>query len=838
MNNIFLKDNPDITYPFPFSLNKENLNELLKFYSSQQTLCLLQGESGSFKTELLTHSLNYLNENVLLFRFKCFEGTTLDDIFLSFFEDLKKYSQQKKISFTKIETNSLSKRINTYLNHITLPGVIIIDSLENIFIKKNTAEKDEIISFIKHLKSMNKFKIILISSVFDTSARDDLESYVSIQIPEFNKEQVKQYFEHYSINIDSDILDNFFNIIKGNTLYTELTVNLIITLKTNISSLISEFLSKKITYDYFIFQKLITFIPDSVKKHLYTLALFNEGITEEFLLKENFLTKDQILYLTEKNILCFEYGLLFLKPYLKKYLQRTIAQFDKIKIHKYWYNFYNSQLPVKPNNRIILISRNTMRTQIEFHNSFVTEERPKEQKQADMSLMSYLNSNLTAWNIKNTNRDENDDDKDNTNESKEHKKRPIPPKSLINRDKRFENYALTKDEISLLSMPVDMQKKENELAKEKLYRTIEQREESIQKEQKENSVTELYKKACELESLHDYETEYTLLCRMLSLKTDSDFYEYEPLILDKLAFCSKKMNKTTDAIDFYNKLTELYGFRNNQEKTNEVRLKIASVYKEIYKINHAKAIFENFINKKTPASDDIILRSYIELAEIEEDLTNTEKAVEYYKKAFSLSDTLSSTKLEENYLAQAYFKYALILDDYNQIPQALEFYEKCIQNASDSCIYKSSAYTNIAEIVKETDNLSKASDCYKHALKIDIKNSNYEGVYYICLKLAKLYETIDNEKVLDWLLKSLSAAKRTKDNLYITNAYIETGDYYTEIKNYQKGFKAYLLADKYLKKQDTATHDEKALYVKTDNVKKKLSKEQISQIETEVNQND
>ena len=211
MNNIFLKDNPDITYPFPFSLNKENLNELLKFYSSQQTLCLLQGESGSFKTELLTHSLNYLNESVLLFRFKCFEGTTLDDIFLSFFEDLKKYSQQKKISFTKIETNSLSKRINTYLNHITLPGVIIIDSLENIFIKKNTAEKDEIISFIKHLKSMNKFKIILISSVFDTSARDDLESYVSIQIPEFNKEQVKQYFEHYSINIDSDILDNFFN---------------------------------------------------------------------------------------------------------------------------------------------------------------------------------------------------------------------------------------------------------------------------------------------------------------------------------------------------------------------------------------------------------------------------------------------------------------------------------------------------------------------------------------------------------------------------------------------------------------------------------------------------
>ncbi len=835
MTNSFLKENTDILYDFPFDLQKENLHNLLNFYSSDNQVCFLEGQTGCFKTELLDYSCRYLKDNVLLFKFKCFEGTTLDDIFLSFFEDLKKYSHQKKISFTKIETNSLSKRINTYLNHITLPCVIVIDSLENIYSKRNKAETDEIISYLKHLKSMNKFKIVLLSSVFDNTIKSDLDNVIHLQIQPFDKEQVKQYFQHFSIELESDCLDNFFNVTRGNILYTKLTANLLSTLKINLETLISEFQGKRITYEDFILQKLITFIPESVKKSFFMLSLFNEGIKEYYLTENHFFTKEQILYFKEKSILCEEYGVVFLEQYLKKYLQSSVSHSDKIKIHSFWRDFYTSQLPVKPNDRVILISRNTMRAQIEYHSALVTERKTNEQKSPDMSLMSYLNSNLTAWNIKNTNIDGKDDN-ETTEEHVEHKKRPVPPKSLIERDKRFEKYALTKDEISLLSLPVDMQKKEESIAKENLYRTIEQKEEALNIEKKTNSLKFLLDKVLELEKSHDFETAITLYSNMLSLKDDKDFDEFQPLILDRLAICSKKMNKMTDAIDFYNKLTELYASRNNQDKVNEVRLKIAAIYKETYKINHARVIFENFVNKKTQASDNIVFHSYIELADIEEDLSNTEKAVEYYKKAFALiNDTL---KLEENYLAQAYFKYALILDDYNQTQGALDFYQKCIQNATDKCIYKSAAYTNIAEIIKETGKLKNASDYYKHALKIDIENSNYEGVYYICLKLARLYESLNPDKVSDCLLKSLSAAKRTKENIYITNAYIEVGDYYCEKSNYEKALKSFMLAEKALLKQEYAREDKSSLDLRIDNIKKKLSKNQILKIENEVNRNE
>ena len=121
MQNNFVKNNIDIQYPFPLDLDKESLNALLNFFSAKENnLCFLHGPSGSFKTDLCNYSLKYLNDKVLVFKIKCFEGTTLDDIFLAFFEDLKRYSQQKKISFTKIEkVGHRAKRKHIIFSNVT-----------------------------------------------------------------------------------------------------------------------------------------------------------------------------------------------------------------------------------------------------------------------------------------------------------------------------------------------------------------------------------------------------------------------------------------------------------------------------------------------------------------------------------------------------------------------------------------------------------------------------------------------------------------------------------------------------------------------------------------------
>ena len=404
MEHIFI-NNKKQEYIFPFSLKSENLDRLLSFYASKNNFLLfLEGASGTFKTDIFNYSLNYLNDDVLLFRFNCFEASSLDDIFLSFFEDMKKYSQSKKVSFSKLDTTSFSQKINTYLNHIQLPCLIVFDSFENILSKVNPVEKEEILSYINHLNSSSKFKILLIGNNFGNYFNDIKTSHNTISFDPLSIEQVEKYLIENKINYNNEDLSSLYKLTQGNILQLLLTVNIILTLKVSIADLLAEFTLKRNPYYEFLMQKLMTFLPDSAKKKICTLALLNLGLKVEYLVERKLFTKEEISYMLEKGLLKEECGLVFVKKYIKKFLLANIPNIEKSKIHRMWKDFYESQLPLPPNNRTVLISRNTMRSQIDYHNSHIISKVTKEKEFADMSLMSYLNSNLTDWNIKNTNK--------------------------------------------------------------------------------------------------------------------------------------------------------------------------------------------------------------------------------------------------------------------------------------------------------------------------------------------------------------------------------------------------------------------------------------------------
>ena len=80
MEQIFLKKDLNIQYKFPFSVNNINFDELIKFYADGNlNCCFLEGQVGSYKTQMINDSFEYLDENVLVFKFKFFEGTTLEN---------------------------------------------------------------------------------------------------------------------------------------------------------------------------------------------------------------------------------------------------------------------------------------------------------------------------------------------------------------------------------------------------------------------------------------------------------------------------------------------------------------------------------------------------------------------------------------------------------------------------------------------------------------------------------------------------------------------------------------------------------------------------------------
>lgn len=808
MEQVFL-NKTNQTHSFPFSLIKENIDELLSFFEDKnKTVCIIDGNCGGYKTEMFNYCCSFLNKNVLVFKINCFEGTTLDDIFLAIFENLKRYAQQKKITITKLETTSLTQRINYYLNHISLPCVIFFDSFENIINKTKPTEKEEIIGFIKHLNNTNKFKLIIAGNKISKYI-EELTNKTTTTIEQFDKNKTLEYFSCIDNHDKQEDLIKLYEITQGDILLILLTANILSTAKCTLSILIEEFLLKKISFETFIIQKLMTFIPEQAKLSLNYLGFCNLGINRQFLKQNNFIATDYIDYLLEKRIIAEEQELIFVKSYIKRFLQTGISPLEKIKIHKFWQDFYTKQLPLKPNDRTILISRNTMRSQIDEHSKNLSNNMPTEKKQADMSLMSYLNSNLTNWNLK----------KDNKTDEK------------VDRSKNnLEKYELTKDELSLLSTPINLNEKKETEIKEKLYRTIEQREEILSKH-KSITLKELYQKAEKTELDHDYDSAYTSYCTLLSLKADNDFYEYEPLILNKLGHCAKLLNKPIDAIDFYNKLIDLYASRNAQDDINETRIKIAIIYKEMYKLNHAKAIFENFVNKKNNSTNQILVTSYINLADIEENSSNTDKAIEYYKKAFSIVGE-NYEEYDKIFVAEAYYKYALILDNYNQSQAALDFYQRSIRLANSNKPFVANAFVNMAEIIKERGNVIKTVECYKNALSIDENLDNYEGIYYITLKMAQIAETMAPELVYGLLKKSLNAALKTKEQIYITNAHLEIGDYFNQIANNEKALKHYLLAQKQLKHNEY--DNDYSINTRISDIKSLMTQNQIIKIEKSI----
>ena len=87
-------------------IEQEYFNILSDFYKDPaKRLCLVDGETGFFKTFLIDESMKEygVNSSYLVFKIRCFESTTLDDIFLSLLENLKVFPSKKKFLFQKLK---------------------------------------------------------------------------------------------------------------------------------------------------------------------------------------------------------------------------------------------------------------------------------------------------------------------------------------------------------------------------------------------------------------------------------------------------------------------------------------------------------------------------------------------------------------------------------------------------------------------------------------------------------------------------------------------------------------------------------------------------------------
>ncbi len=754
------------------------ISQILNFLNSSENIFILNGFMGSGKTYTAECMLDFVNENVLIFKNEYKNALNLDDILLSLFKDFSIYHNEGKIMLPKTESSIFSEKINTFIKYCDAPMLFLFDSFE-INTKSKDSQKD-ILDFINYLSRFEKVKIIICSRSFKPDDLEIQDSTFSYSLTAVSKEEMYDYLEENEITGGNYETEELYKETRGHYLLLEFSVLIMHILNITLTAFSNEY--KKATKNFleFTVSKILSLSAERFIKPLILLSAIRHGITADFLIEQNFAAEDDLNFLLKKHIISEKYGKYYIKDYIKNEFIKTVNIETQIRIHKYLSDVYEAELPLKPFDRALFLSRQTMRQEIAYHTKKIAaleEELAKTGRTAlldkhELTYMTYTHSRSYKQQEKTAPR----------------KKRYIDKiRNKSNKNKRFE----LSDEDSLLLNSIsgtDNVSKELEVISRPQEETVQQEEYT---DKIPCSMDEYIEIAQNYENAFNFSNAITYYKQALTYTNDKNYDKKQPVIYTKLAICYKKIQDTEEAIKLYEKVYSIY-FDESSEKANDILLSIAEIYAESYKFDKAKETYNRILYSPIEITDDLKTRVYLDIAELEDNSLNTQDSVKYIQKALSTAEKSSDTKL----LSECYFKYALILDDTNNTDLAQKYYLRCIQtsDAPEENTFLSSAYSNLAELSLESGSTAAAKMYYELSVEADKKINNYEGLYYSYTKLANIYKSEDNEQAYEYLVKALSSSKRFDDINYSLAIYIEIGSWYISKGNYKKALKSYILA--------------------------------------------
>jgi len=726
-----------------FQFNNSIINEITEFATSSNDLFFISGPKGSSKSETIEKMIPELAQENLIFRHFCFENSVIDDFLLNFYDSLKNLALAGKLSLKKFSTGDFKEKVNHYFKIIDKSCIIIIENFEKV--EKN----NEIVDFLTHLATYTNIKIIVLS-------RNENRSFHYIKmktykIEQISKEDFKSKLTILTKPIDESLKENFYNITQGLELYLNMSIRYCINTGITIPDLISEFERKSDNFEHFIVSKLISLIPSNYREFFRILSCFAHPVTIEFIENYDIGQTNYMDYLL-KNLLINRFNKEFyIKDYFKKYVQEGLTLQEKYNYYKKLTEIYEQELTKSPKDRLLRLSRESIRKEIERFNLLIPNLNSKSQKSFSFigshsfSFDDKLNQKLTL--------------NDKFNKIKERKKQLTETERDILAEKRLQESG----QISL----VNKNKEKNRIF-----------------------IVELINKSRELSKTYRYKEANGELFRALSLDYDDEF-KIELCIL--IAKNYDILNEFDDAQKYYEEAL------NCAKKTKDVRICeiqyfIAQLYKKLYKIDSAKEQFK-IITVNECYSDKYRALSSIELGEIEEAQGKVEEAAKHYENALSFS--LGNNK----YLSsKSYYRLAILYDEAGDIDNAIKYYKKNYKISSEPSEneYYSISLTNLASIYMEHGKYKDASEFLKLALAYDSENNDIQNMYYSQKELAKLYTFIDEKNAIGYYKQALNSAEKLNDSFKKALVYFEAGEFFYDKGEDERALNCFFNAKKIL----------------------------------------
>lgn len=763
-------------------LAENNLNQFCQmsdFFKSDKFLLLVNGFLGTGKSSVTDYFLKFLKTEVITLKYNCYETTILEDLLLSFFERFKELAAENIIQEPKMRSENFVQKINSYFMSITSPVVIVLDSFEEV-LKNN---KPEILEFLKHLSQTGRVKVVIISRKFDYEDFENVFDYTKISIGALEKHLFEKYLKSSDIKLIGPVSDELYKHTRGYFLYTALAVKIIKIRGLSLYEFIGGFSKSFLSFNDFILREALALV-DPVSGHLFRfLTVIRHPVSINLLKAFNLFDEFKIKVFIETMILSKDENMIYLKDYYKSIAENSIPDNVAVKLHRSCVELYNTQLPLKPMERDLLISRATMRSEIEYHSMFLPKKpviKPKHVlEQAEPS---------------------------NIEEPVE-----IPKKKDISSIRFI--FESEEEEFSIMNKIADS-----------INEFITFTDEQLKEIEKENnmSILELVNRARQEENNFNFKRVVMIYQRCLMMKNDSDFQTFQPIVYTKLAGAYAKLSDWFNSLKYYEEAAKIYSSAGDILKLSEIKFEIANIYYMMFKRENAKEVLTEIISLKNLHPDSYV-KSYILLADLSDD--DVDNAYEFLKSALEHAEDSEN----ESLLAELYYKFAIASDEKGETKQAVMFYKNCVEIDKEKNPFVSGAYSNLAAIYEEADAKDSAIRFYELSLAIDEENNNLNGIYLSSIKLASLNRRKNPETAFKFYNRAYETACKLNEVFYKVSSTLAFGDFYLYSKNPEQALRKYFLA-KSIAEGNLSENNLKKIERRIEDLKLQLGEEKFNEI--------
>ncbi len=364
-DNIILPTSDKIN-PFLLKNNYADIIKAIDFIAAEEKFLYVHGFMGTGKRQFINYVTEFLNKDVIKLEYYCKNATVCDDILLAFSDIIDNLSISKAINLNaKITT--LNVKFQQQISSIKKPFLIILHSLDDI-LPENKALVSE--CFSKLLKEDN-IKIIVSARALSPEILAGASEDRKIFLKAFTKEIFKDFLASNQITAAERTLEDFYKYTRGYYYYTALTVKIIQAMKIDLSEFLQKFAQSDMSFDSYLGVTYINLIPTTIRNFFWFLRTIRHGLSLNALAVFELYDEFSIEYL-KTNLMIFQvHETIYVQDYFLQDIDISIPEKTEIKLHKYIIGIYEGQLKEQLKNRALLISRQAMRAEIEYHTTCI-----------------------------------------------------------------------------------------------------------------------------------------------------------------------------------------------------------------------------------------------------------------------------------------------------------------------------------------------------------------------------------------------------------------------------------------------------------------------------------